>query len=391
MTRNPKLMRAAQAMAALLVISLAAATSARSTSARDSAPRRPGHIFILILENESFARTFAANSQAPYLAHTLVGQGALLRKYYGVGHNSLDNYIALVSGQAPNLATQRDCTKFSEFALDRPTLDENGQAIGSGCVFPAIVPMIGDQLETAGKSWRGYMQDLGNDTAKEVEECGHPVIGADDQTTKRSPADQYATKHNPFYYFHTLIDHKERCVQHVVNLRHLSDDLKSVSTTPNYSFITPNLCDDGHDAPCVDKSPGGLVQIDGFLRKWVPQILASPAFKADGVLIITFDEASGPPGMDSSACCGEKGLPGSPKPAGGSGPGGGVTGAVVLSPFVTPGTISNVPYNHYSTLRWVEDQFGVPHLGYAAAKDLVTFGADVFARPKKAARPHSHS
>jgi hypothetical protein len=379
MKRHRVLFRSAIACAALLVVALSAATSARGT-ARATAPKKPGHIFILLLENEAYARTFSANSLAPYLAHELPTKGALLRNYYGIGHNSLPNYIALVSGQAPNVAMQRDCKKFTEFKLDQPKLDENGQAIGSGCVYPAIVPMLGDQLEAAGKSWRGYMQDLGNDKSKAVEECGHPPIGEDDPTTHRTPADQYATKHNPFYYFHSLIDQHDRCVQHVVNLNRLSDDLKSIATTPNYSFITPNLCDDGHDAPCVDKATGGLVQADGFLRKWVPKIMDSPAYKQDGVLIITFDEASGPPGMDSSACCGEKGLPGGPQP-GGDGPGGGRTGAVILSPFVKPNTISDVPYNHYATLRWVEDQFGLPYLGYAAATGLVTFGEDVFARP----------
>ena len=379
MNRHRVFLRAAIACAAILV-SLAAVTSARGTT-RAAVPAKPGHIFIIILENEAYARTFSPASLAPYLAHELPAKGVLLRNYYGIGHNSLDNYIALVSGQGPNVATQRDCKKFTEFELDQPKLDENGQAIGSGCVYPAMVQMVGDQLEAAGKSWRGYMQDLGNDKSKAVEECGHPPIGESDLTTHRTPEDQYATKHNPFYYFHSLIDQHERCVQHVVNLRRLSDDLKTIASTPNYSFITPNLCDDGHDAPCVDKATGGLVQADGFLRKWVPQIMDSPAFKHDGVLIIAFDEASGPPGMDSSACCGEQKLPGGPEP-GGDGPGGGRTGAVILSPFVNPNTISDVPYNHYSTLRWIEDQFEMPHLGYAAAKGLITFGEDVFARSK---------
>jgi phosphatidylinositol-3-phosphatase len=372
MTNRPLPVRAALACASLLVLALSAATTVRTVRAK------PGHIFIIVLENESYARTFAANSPAPYLAHELPSKGALLRSYYGIGHNSLDNYIALVSGQAPNVATQRDCRKFTEFELAQPALDANGQAIGSGCVYPAIVPMLGDQLEAAGKSWRGYMQDLGNDKSKAVEECGHPPLGADDPTLNRTPADQYATKHNPFYYFHRFIDDHDRCVQHVVNLNRLDGDLKSIATTPNYSFITPNLCDDGHDSPCVDHAPGGLVQADGFLRKWVPKIMDSPAYKADGVLIITFDEASGPPGQDSSACCGEQGLPGSSTLPGGSGPGGGRVGAVVLSPLVKPNTVSDVPYNHYSMLRWVEDQFGVSHLGYAAADGLVTFGTDVF-------------
>jgi phosphatidylinositol-3-phosphatase len=267
MTNRSLWTRAAAAGVSLFVLALSAATSVSGAPRASHKPAKPQHIFILLLENESYARSFGPNSPAPYLAHELPAKGVLLRSYYGIGHNSLDNYIALVSGQAPNIETQRDCKIFTEFVLTRPKLDENGQAIGQGCVYPAIVPMLGDQLEAAGKSWRGYMQDLGNDTSKAVEACGHPTIGQNDGTMRRVPGDQYATKHNPFYYFHNFIDNRSRCVQHVVNLRHFEDDLKSLATTPNYSFITPNQCDDGHDAPCVDHSPGGLVQADGFLRK----------------------------------------------------------------------------------------------------------------------------
>jgi hypothetical protein len=61
-----------------------------------------------------------------------------------------------------------------------------------------------------------------------------------------------------------------------------------------------------------------------------------------------------------------------------NGPGGGRTGAVVLSPFVAPGTVSDQPYNHYSLLRTMEDFFGLKHLGYAGQKGLAPFGRDVF-------------
>jgi len=330
-------------------------------------------VFLLILENESFDRTFGAGSPAPYLAQTLVAQGALLRQYYGIGHNSLDNYIALVSGQAPNEATQQDCRAYTEFQLARPGLDAHGQAIGSGCVYPTIVRTVADELDAKHLTWRGYMEDLGNDPARERAACGHPRIGQPDPTVHKQANDQYATKHNPFYYFHTIIDAPARCAAHVVNLRQLSHDLAKTASTPNYVFITPNLCNDGHDAPCVDQAPGGLVQIDRFLRKWVPVITGSPAFQSDGVLIITFDE-----GLESSACCGEQSLPGQAHPAGFNGPGGGRVGAVVLSPLVKPGTVSDVPYNHYALLRWVEDVFGLDHLAYAADAGLRTFGADVF-------------
>ena len=80
----------------------------------------------------------------------------------------------------------------------------------------------------------------------------------------------------------------------------------------------------------------------------------------------------------SAACCGERRLPGAVYPPGISGPGGGRIGAVVLSPYVRPGTVSHQPYNHYSLLRTVESIFALPPLGYAAAADLKTFGVDVF-------------
>src|SRR6202012_4888592 len=89
--------------------------------------------------------------------------------------------------------------------------------------------------------------------------------------------------------------------------------------------------------------------------------------------------ADGPLPEDSTACCGERALPGQPRQPGGVGPGGGRVGAVMLSPFIRPGTTSAVPYNHYALLRSVEDMLGLAHLGYAAEPGLRTFGADVFA------------
>jgi hypothetical protein len=297
----------------------------------------------------------------------------LLRRYYGIGHNSLPNYVALVSGQAPNEATQKDCETYGEFRLARPALDAHGQAIGTGCVYPPTVRTLVDQLESEHFTWRGYMQDLGNDPRRESAGCGHPTIGRKDPTTHIEAKDQYATKHNPFYYFHSIIDDPARCTAQVVNLDQLPHDLATVASTPNFVFITPNLCNDGHDSPCADGASGGPAQLDQFLRRWVPIIANSPAFLADGVLIITFDE-----GLESSACCGEQGLPGQRHPPGFNGPGGGRVGAVVLSPFVAPGTVSDTPYNHYSLLRWTEDTFGLDHLGYAGDTAVRAFGSDVF-------------
>jgi hypothetical protein len=64
------------------------------------------------------------------------------------------------------------------------------------------------------------------------------------------------------------------------------------------------------------------------------------------------------------------------------GPGGGRIGAVLLSPFVRPGTISMVPYNHYAFLKSVEDIFNLQHLGFAAQLGLRGFGPDLYTKPE---------
>ena len=339
--------------------------------ARQAAPERP-HVFVIVLENKTYEVTFGADSPAPYLARTLPAHGALLRQYHGIGHVSLDNYIAMISGQAPNPQTQSDCQLYTDFvSLTGGALDANGQAVGTGCVYPANVRTVADQLESAGLTWKGYMEDMGTP-------CRHPEVNSRDETQSAKVGDQYAARHNPFVYFHSIIDDPARCAAHVVDLQALSTDLASAKTTPAFSFISPNLCHDGHDAPCVDGQPGGLASADAFLQEWVPRITSSPAFAKNGVLIVTFDEADvGDANTDTRACCHEPTGPNTLMP-GIVGPGGGRTGTVVLGSRVRPGTVSDEPYNHYSLLRTFEDLFGLTHLGFAGQAGLRSFGGDVF-------------
>jgi hypothetical protein len=334
------------------------------------------HVFVIVLENKNYDETFGPNSPAAYFNTTLLPQGQFLRQYYATAHLSLGNYIAMVSGQAPNPQTQSDCQIYTEFA-GAPVLDPNGQAVGQGCVYPAVVPTLPDQLEAKALTWKGYMQDMGNH-ATEPQTCRHPTINTQDTTQQAEVGDQYAARHNPFVYFHSIID-EPSCAANDVPLDRLPADLASAATTANFSFITPNLCEDGHDGPCVDGRPGGLASIDDFLEEWVPKILASPAYQQDGMLIVTFDEAEAEanPDSDASACCGEIPGPNSPLP-GIFGLGGGRVGALVLSPWTQPGSVNDTPYNHYSLLRSVEDLFTLDHLGFAAASGLVAFHEDVY-------------
>ena len=77
--------------------------------------RRIKHVFVIVLENEGYDVTFGPNSKAPYLSQTLPTQGVLLTQYYGTGHVSLDNYIAMLSGQAATPQTRNDCTTYADY------------------------------------------------------------------------------------------------------------------------------------------------------------------------------------------------------------------------------------------------------------------------------------
>jgi phosphatidylinositol-3-phosphatase len=408
------------------------------------------HVIVIDLENESFSSTFGPSSPATYLNKTLVPRGELIEHYYATGHVSLDNYIAQISGQAPNPLSSSDCTAFvngvakDEFADVTPgTLDPDqttfpGQVDGSGCVYPARVPTIADQLDaTFGKhggrraaqhaEWRVYAEDMGNTSSRDGgapdplggTDCAHPAVGGSDPTNSATAADQYATRHNPAVYFHSIIDDTSECDANVVPLGnvkvgaagapdsfrgHLAQDLAKESTTPKFAFITPNLCNDGHDANCAGVNTeggktGGLVGADLWLKHWMPLVLGSPAYRSGRTLVvITFDE--GNPITDTASCCNEKPGPAQARPGFspllaafgipqlGPGTGGGQIGAVLLnSRYIVPGTDNTTgSYNHYSALRSYEDLLGLErggtdglgHLGFAAQPGLAPFGRDVF-------------
>ena len=223
------------------------------------------HVFIVVLENENGDQTFGPTSEIPYLSQTLRAQGAYVPNYYATGHLSLDNYISMVSGQAPNIQTQADCINYTDFIGTGP--DADGQFIGSGCVYPAATKTVANQLEGAGLTWKGYMQDMAAKFPAEPASCRHPDIGTMDDTQTAEATDQYAARHNPFVYFHSIIDSPdlrgERRRSGPAGTRP-----RSAATTPNYAFITPDLCNDGHDEPCVDGGPGGMTQANTFLQGW---------------------------------------------------------------------------------------------------------------------------
>jgi hypothetical protein len=283
------------------------------------------------LENEDYAASWGPASKAKYL-NSLRPAGAFSSRYSAVSHLSAGNYVALTSGQAPTPPFQSDCQSYAACV-------DQERALGGRSVA--------DQIEGVGGTWAGYMGSMSRP-------CLHPSTN----DTHDPYQTGYATRHDPFVYYPPIIDNAARCNRHVVNYSVLESGLPVGGAVPNLSLIVPDTCDDGHDAPCADGRPGGLVQADEWLRRHVPRILASSAYRDGGALFITFDEAST---SDNSGCC-ASGISGNGLD------GGGRIGLLMLSPLARVGHASDSFHDHYSLLRTIEDGLGISeHLGRAAA------------------------
>lgn len=287
-----------------LIVGCGAARPGRPLLAPGAAGALPAsaasHVVVIVMENEE-ASGVIGSSAAPFV-NGLAHRYALAGNYYAVAHPSLPNYLALTGGSTFKISS--DCT---------------------ACAVSA--PNLVDQLAAAHRSWRAYMEDL-------PRAC---------DTTAGSGG--YAKKHDPFLYYRDVVGHPERCSR-VVPYARLGTDLRR-GRLPSLAWITPNLCDDGHDCP--------LRQADAYLAAIVPALLRE--LGPHGILFLTWDE-----GTSNRGCCAGQAV-------------GGQVATIVAGPDVRRGARSTTAYDHYSLLRTVEDALGLPHLGYAAAPATVALGA----------------
>jgi hypothetical protein len=172
---------------------------------------------------------------------------------------------------------------------------------------------IVDQLEAAGLSWRAYMG------------------GMPRACFRGATSGPYAKKHNPFMYYRSVVASKARCGK-VVPERRLSADLRA-GRLPTYSFLTPDLCADTHDCP--------IATGDRYLSRVVPPLLR--ALGPRGFLVLTYDEGAS------------------------NRRGGGHIPTVIAGPGVKRGARPAAVFDHYSTLRTIEDALGLEPLRRAAA------------------------
>jgi hypothetical protein len=356
------------------VASPSTTTTPRAKTRKTPTPKagRVKHVFVISLSSPGYDNAFGAQTHMPYLANTLRPQGELLSNYTLLTDQGLPNYIGMIGGQSPNALTSANCTTYTDYPGNAQP-DRSGNVSGNGCIYPAQAINVADQLFSARFSWGAYMEDMGKPEpvpqgqsapANPPQTCVRPDVNAPDNTQDVRKADPtsgyagsgYAVRHNPFAYFHSLLD-LGSCTQRDVPLDRLDGAL--ASGTPNLAFISPSLCNTGEPTECdTDIKDPGPAQADKFLSDWVPRILASPAYQRDGVLIITFGEAT--PGVNGAP-----------------------VGTLLLSKFLTPGSTNAGAYNPLSIFRTIEDLFGLDHIAAATRTGTTSFASDLLGPQKK--------
>ncbi len=280
---------------ALLLVAVAALVGMSPAAAQQASVPVFDHIFIIVMENRSAAEIVDNTLQAPYFNQLASQYG--LAAAVAAAHPSLPNYLALTG--ADTFGIRDDC---------------------NGC-FVTAPNLVADRIVPSGRTWKAYMESMPS-------------------ACFEGDRDLYAQRHNPFFYYDD-IRLTSQC-QNVVPFTSLADDLASDASTPNYVWITPNLCNDMHDCPV---STG-----DAWLANTVPRILASPAFATStSLLLVTWDEND------------YGGLNEVP--------------VLVVARGVSPGYRATARYSHYSLLRTIEDAWSLPPLtaNDAAATPLTDF------------------
>lgn len=354
-------------LVALAAVAIALPASAGGRDGGDGSSHgnnspRLDHIFLIMLENHSQSSVIG-DANAPYI-NSLAQQYATAANYFGVTHPSEPNYVAAISGSNWFINNDNPANRFDHTNLV-------------------------DQLEANHDTWGAYMESM-------------PSVGYLGDFWPSSGNPLYASKHNPFVLFDDIRNDPSR-LANVKPYTSLATDLQRERTTPDFVWITPNQCHDMHGGvyspvapdgsdgtPCPygstkdDTNDAALKQkADAFVKGAVTTIMHSPVWH-DGrsaIFIVTdendFTGNAETGGWETAdGCCDSPIVPAgviSPTWPGGT-YGGGLIPAVIVTNHggKTGGYVSTAPYNHYSLLATVEQNWNLGYLGNASDANQVT-------------------
>jgi hypothetical protein len=393
---------------------------------------RLDHVFVIMMENHAFAQ-IAGNPQAPFI-NSLMGKANLAQNYFAIAHPSSTNYLEAVGGSnfnklsdqypdwhnrnctpsiVPGQTTNTDSPNSGVFCpiagkggtdaaipvLDTTTNETSTPPltnINGNLSIPASTKIdgisIADQLVAAGKSWKSYQEGLPLNGADGVNVSdGFYSLGGNNAagvnvtsnfaalSTTGNPVSAsnvvylYAVKHNPFAYFASVQEGKDRALSldRVVSFegQHgLYADLKT-GHVPDFAFIAPNQCEDMHGrgngtAFCnydaddngtqTGLNPSLILQGDLAVQRIVTAIKASPAWsESRSAIVILWDE------NDYSRITSNQVV------------------AIVDTNYGDHGVQSARFYDHYSLTKTLDAAFRLPCLNHACDAGVEVM-ADLF-------------
>ncbi len=245
-----------------------------------------------------------------------------------------------------------------------------GQVEGNGCAYPAETATLPGQLAEKELSWKAYVEGIGRRASPT---CRHP---ARSRPGKRLPGDPGPGATLRLLPLDRATGPSARRATSASNSSRPT--CKPPKTTPALSYIVPDACHAGGELPCEEGEPAGPLAAEEFLKRVVPAIEASPAYKEGGpdrdhLRRRPARPAPRPTPAPAAISPAYPNIParshaaeaaaGPVKPSGG----GGRVGLLLLSPFVAPGTVDESGYfNHYSLLNSIEELFELEPLGYAS-------------------------
>ena len=338
-------------MALFAALSMAATSHAAAPD--DRAVPRYSHIFVIVEENKEYDQILNP-AMAPNISALAERYGNATR-FYGEVHPSEANYVALLGGDT-----------FGIHDDDGFTCKPGSTGVFcAGATMPGYVdhtvrqPHLGDLLTAAGKTWKGYYENLPKPGALDFI-ASDPAF---DNGTRKTAL--YASKHSGFLNF-ASVQNDPRRADHIVGFDQFEADL-AANALPNLALIVPNQCNEMHGlhganipADCDGANVGPLIaRGDRVVGELVRKLQATAVWKSarNVAIVITFDEGEG---SDRQGCC-------AVTPQAISNFGGGHIPTIIITNPGPRGVRDDTAYNHYSLLRTMEDAFNVrPYLGHAA-------------------------
>ena len=269
--------------------------------------RHYDHVIWIWMENTSYDSVIGS-SQAPF-TNALAGECGLAANYHNLTHPSAPEYLGATSGY---LGGANDCSPYQ-------------------CPDPNYNLFL--QLSQAHKTWKSYEESMPSG-------CYDPASAANPGL---NTVGLYDSLHNPALYYTDL---RAQCAADDVPMGeagqgNFAHDL--ATRLPDFSFITPNKCNDDHDCAV---SAG-----DAYLQSLIGEIASSHVYRSGHtVIFITWDEGEGGVTNDCAYNTTDIGCH---------------VATLVVSPSTRPGTVSSVLFNHYSLLKSTEELFHLPLLGHA--------------------------